>query len=201
MAYDRCQLYLTEGQDTPMACVYNASALIRTLRGEEFTDSNSHMTDARGHELAFNSELVTLRAMQDVYNGLTKEYHKILEQEIFFGEPIPPDFSQGTTSPVYLKTRETKQPAIRSYLLYSHEQGGLMFLMSHEDIILLQGYEVIRSFPSIHSIEITRANLQFAATSSGLFATCRHRCAGALAQLHLNGIFFLFFLHPAFILR
>ncbi|KAJ7229343.1 hypothetical protein C8J57DRAFT_1251946 [Mycena rebaudengoi] len=116
MAYDRCQLYLTEGQDTPMAYVYNASALIRTLRGEEFTDSNSHMTDARGHELAFNSELVTLRAMQDVYNGLTKEYHKILEQEIFFGEPIPPDFSQRTTSPVYLFEDPRNKAARHSFL-------------------------------------------------------------------------------------
>ncbi|KAJ7233348.1 hypothetical protein C8J57DRAFT_1250004 [Mycena rebaudengoi] len=79
-------------QDTPMAYLYNMSTLLQSIHGEEFTDSTSQMTDAQGHKLAFHSELITLHGIQEVYNKLTLDYCKIIQDEIFFEEPILPEF-------------------------------------------------------------------------------------------------------------
>ncbi|KAJ7021259.1 hypothetical protein C8F04DRAFT_1314834 [Mycena alexandri] len=91
-AYEHVKKFLIDGEDTVMAYLYNMSALIRTIRGDDFSDASCDFSDVLGRELRFKGKTVTLEKFKATYDGLTKEYNDVIAKEIFFGEPIPPEF-------------------------------------------------------------------------------------------------------------
>ncbi|KAJ7156778.1 hypothetical protein C8R46DRAFT_1196202 [Mycena filopes] len=93
-AYERFKKYLVSGQDTVMSYLYGMSALIKSIRGSEYTDAHSWISDERGRELAFNDEIIQLDKFAELHFGLQAEYDEILKNDIFFGEEIPAWFTR-----------------------------------------------------------------------------------------------------------
>ncbi|KAJ7120621.1 hypothetical protein C8R43DRAFT_1136784 [Mycena crocata] len=88
-AYQRIRMYITDGEETVFSYLYNTSALIKSIRGEEYTEAHSRMADLSGRQLQFKSDMINLDDFALLHNGLRSEYNKIIAKEIFFGQPIP----------------------------------------------------------------------------------------------------------------
>jgi hypothetical protein len=76
-----------------MSYLFNCSALIASIRGEEHNEANSRICDESGRELQFYDEFVHLDKFLVLQHALVTDYNRIISEEIFFGEPIPEWFS------------------------------------------------------------------------------------------------------------
>ncbi|KAJ6601710.1 hypothetical protein DFH09DRAFT_1355068 [Mycena vulgaris] len=92
-AYDRYKRFLIDGEDTLMAYLYNIAALIKSIRGEEYSEASCQISDEFGRELIFNGEMIKLDDISALHDGLRADYDTIIWEEIFFGEPLPSWFN------------------------------------------------------------------------------------------------------------
>ncbi|KAJ6518407.1 hypothetical protein DFH09DRAFT_1098590 [Mycena vulgaris] len=92
-AYDRYKRFLIDGEDTLMAYLYNIAALIKRIRGEEYSEASCQISDEFGRELIFNGEMIKLDDISVLHDGLRTDYDTIIREEIFFGEPLPSWFN------------------------------------------------------------------------------------------------------------
>ncbi|KAJ7435402.1 hypothetical protein FB451DRAFT_1379456 [Mycena latifolia] len=92
-AYNRLKKFLTDAEDTVMSYLFNTAALIKSIRGEEYGEANSRISDGLGRELEFKGDYIFLDKFGDLHRGLEAKYDKIIADEIFFGEPLPPWFT------------------------------------------------------------------------------------------------------------
>nr|GAT42875.1 predicted protein [Mycena chlorophos] len=88
-AYNQFREYLMEGQDSVMNFLYENARLIRTIRGGEYSEAISQINDIDGNELLFRGRRLHLHAMGDMHRGLHNDLRKLIEEKIFFGQPIP----------------------------------------------------------------------------------------------------------------
>ncbi|KAF7328313.1 C2H2-type domain-containing protein [Mycena sanguinolenta] len=93
-AYARYKKFLTDGEDTVFAYLFNMSVLLKSIRGEEYVEANVHFTDDGGRELSYKGSTVSLDDFAVLHDALTDEYDTIIARDIFFGEPIPEWFSR-----------------------------------------------------------------------------------------------------------
>ncbi|KAJ6566022.1 hypothetical protein B0H19DRAFT_1373798, partial [Mycena capillaripes] len=77
-----------------MSYLFNISALIASIRGEEHNEANSRICDESGRELQFYNEFVHLDKFLVLQRALVTDYNRIISEEIFFGEPIPEWYSR-----------------------------------------------------------------------------------------------------------
>ncbi|KAJ7719557.1 hypothetical protein DFH07DRAFT_1009590 [Mycena maculata] len=98
-AYNRFKKFLVDGEDTVMAYLYNISALIKSIRGEEYTDAHSQMEDVHGRQLRFHEDLIDLDTFGTMQNELRDEYRQLIAKKIFFDKPIPEWFTRAIDVP------------------------------------------------------------------------------------------------------
>ncbi|KAK6969068.1 C2H2-type domain-containing protein [Favolaschia claudopus] len=93
-AYQRFKKFLTDGQDSVFTYLFNTATLLKSIRGEEYGEAHSFISDALGRELTFRGHPINLDGFLAVKNALAAEYDKIVKEEIFFNQQIPDWFKR-----------------------------------------------------------------------------------------------------------
>lgn len=85
------QRYLQTGYETPMAYVFNAHRLLKTVRSDEVNDPKFKFTDGLGRELTHEGDLVHLSDIKKMHDSELQRYRKYVQESLFFGEEVPED--------------------------------------------------------------------------------------------------------------
>ncbi|KAK6988387.1 hypothetical protein R3P38DRAFT_2481697, partial [Favolaschia claudopus] len=121
-AYQRFKVFLIDGQDSVFTYLFNTATLIKSIRGEEYGEARSWISDELGRQLTFGTHVINLDGFLAVKNGLTREYDRIINEEIFFNEAIPAWFTREFNIATMV---DDPRNNTAGYSFIDHPQNGL----------------------------------------------------------------------------
>ncbi|KAH9477263.1 ATP-dependent DNA helicase tlh1 [Psilocybe cubensis] len=90
-ALKKVERYISTGQETPMAFIYNVHRVLASVRSDEVTASQFRFTDKNGREVSCNGHLISLSMIKKMHDEEHVRYENMVQDRLFFGEDIPSD--------------------------------------------------------------------------------------------------------------
>lgn len=88
-AYQYISTFLTDGNETPMAYMYNLYKLLTSIRSKETNPGIFTISHADGLEVTYQGLSIKLSAIKDMHDRHLIEYKRFMRRELFLGEEIP----------------------------------------------------------------------------------------------------------------
>ncbi|KAJ6583384.1 hypothetical protein DFH09DRAFT_1435778 [Mycena vulgaris] len=169
-AYERYKTFLIDGEDTLMAYLYNIAALIKSIRGEEYSEASCQISDEFGRELIFKGEMIKLDDVEghELRSATTtfpfsttvsapSMYDTIIREEISFSEPLP----SWLTDPIDIRSLNNFVPLFNIYggwLLSSPIRAARFVDIIDGRVAWEAGpcYQLLRSFSKLRYLLCTR---------------------------------------------